>query len=368
MSKVDSFTRPSISPHQVALKPKPPHSDTTSLTAHSFNSAAQGHAKLGLLADRTTARSNTPPPLPPRPRTDTSYRNAHFQAASEKFSLRQANATDRRDGTSLPGMKGGGADHAGSAEFHKSSAPATTHAQARTSTLNPRKQLNKMLQRGTQAFSRLASNGPVANMARTLNQAARAAHQTAETAWNHAQVTGQHLQETGRTMYKEVRAEYEAEITRQSERANAGAHNGWQPTQQAESTFHPEYRAAYEAQGATAGTKAAGAEAAGAGAAGAGAAGANLGDHGVLNAYAAKYGLTPLEANASPAEEKALYKKLALKMHPDKGGDAAAFQEMSVAHENLVAKIPSTYEGPGMTDAEQRDAAEAAWVRQSYGY
>lgn len=118
---------------------------------------------------------------------------------------------------------------------------------------------------------------------------------------------------------------------------------------EAGSKFAAEAGGKFAGKGASAGTKA-GAEAggtkAGAKAAGAAeAAAANLTDHGVLNKFAVEHGLKPLEANATHAEEKTLYKKLSLKMHPDKvGGDGTDFKKMSSAFKNLEAKVPSTYE------------------------
>jgi len=42
-----------------------------------------------------------------------------------------------------------------------------------------------------------------------------------------------------------------------------------------------------------------------------------------------------VEKNATPAEIKKAYRKLAVKHHPDKGGDEALFKEITVAHEVL---------------------------------
>ena len=151
--------------------------------------------------------------------------------------------------------------------------------------------------------------------------------------------------------------------------------SGGEAALKAGSSFATRASSTFAGEGAGAGAKAAGAEGAGAKAAGAKAAGAEgagakaaaaeaaaaeVADFEVLNGYAAKYGLTPLEANASPAEVKALYKKLSLKMHPDKGGNPAEFQKMSLANENIQARAPSAYTGPGMTAQEKADAAEAA--------
>lgn len=192
--------------------------------AHSFNSAALGHARLSHLANSgTSGRPRLPPPLPPRPapiaaiaaaaatppplprRQKAPYRNAHVNTANERFSLYHANDTDRREGTMMPALERQGIHRPGSAALNESRAPAATQQQEQKPSFKPRKQLKQLLQRGAAAFSTFVNGLQAAQMARTQNHAARTARQEAEQAWKQAQTVAGPAQQAKPISYKEYR-------------------------------------------------------------------------------------------------------------------------------------------------------------------
>ena len=64
------------------------------------------------------------------------------------------------------------------------------------------------------------------------------------------------------------------------------------------------------------------------------------------------YSVLGVSRNASQEEVKKAYKKLAMKHHPDRGGDEAKFKEISEAYEpELVIKI-CKYAGLSIREAD----------------
>lgn len=60
------------------------------------------------------------------------------------------------------------------------------------------------------------------------------------------------------------------------------------------------------------------------------------------------YSTLGVNRNASKEEIKKAYKKLAMKHHPDKGGDEKVFKEITTAYDELVNDKPSHMDGGGM--------------------
>jgi DnaJ-class molecular chaperone len=60
------------------------------------------------------------------------------------------------------------------------------------------------------------------------------------------------------------------------------------------------------------------------------------------------YAMLGVEKSASNAELKRAYREMAIKVHPDKGGDADQFQELQRAYESIVEerKVPTPDPAP----------------------
>ncbi len=75
--------------------------------------------------------------------------------------------------------------------------------------------------------------------------------------------------------------------------------------------------------------------------------------------------LLGVSLDASAAEIKKVYKQLAVRMHPDKGGDPKRFQEITQAYNILIGKTqPSRAELKENAQREQKANLEEQWRRQ----
>jgi len=82
------------------------------------------------------------------------------------------------------------------------------------------------------------------------------------------------------------------------------------------------------------------------------------------------YRVLGLKKGASRGQVKRAFRKKALKMHPDKGGDKAAFQELQRAYEEIMAQLDAKaaerggYESPedaGKEDEEEDEMTKKMW-------
>ena len=77
------------------------------------------------------------------------------------------------------------------------------------------------------------------------------------------------------------------------------------------------------------------------------------------------YGLLELRPGASDDAVKKAYRRLAQKVHPDKGGSAALFRQVQEAYELLTSKKKGTSQGSsGSANAEHADGAEERRKRE----
>ena len=84
------------------------------------------------------------------------------------------------------------------------------------------------------------------------------------------------------------------------------------------------------------------------------------------------YDLLDVAPTASASEIKKAFRKLALKHHPDRGGDGALFQELSAAHSVLSdARKREVYDAYGAADLkvleQGGDPAAASMARSARG-